>query len=435
MIAPTPRALRLAAVGLPVSLIPVFAPTLWGIWIGLTACTILALGLDALLVAPARRVDATADIPATMHVGARAAAAITVSTPAQQRGPVELVAELGERLAPQPEQRAPLRDGIARFELSLAPTRRGLGDIDALWVRWYGPLRLMRRTKRVPIERSVRVVPNTSAVREAAAALVGDRFLLGGVRRQRFIGDGSEFETLTEYLPGLDHRAIDWKASARQLRLMVREFRAERNHQILLALDAGHLMGEPLDGVPRLDHAISAALLMAYVGLRSGDRVGWFGFDERVRQFQAPAAGVAAIQRLQALSAELDYSDGETNYALGLTELLRRAGRRSLVVVFTDFVDTVTAELMLDAVQHLARRHVVIFVTFRDEAIASEIEREPTTVTTIHRALVATQLDRERQTVLRRLAQRGVHCVEAPSDRLALRLVNQYLDIKRRELV
>src|SRR5262249_29258585 len=156
---------------------------------------------------------------------------------------------------------------------------------------------------------------------------------LSGLKVERYLGDGSEFDALREHVPGMDRRAIDWKASARHRALLGREFRAERNHQLVLAIDTGHLMAEPLGGMPKLDHAVNAALLLAYFGLRTGDRVGLFGFDSEVRAFAAPAAGVRAFPRLQRASAALEYGTAETNFTLGLAELSSRLSRRSLVVL------------------------------------------------------------------------------------------------------
>jgi uncharacterized protein (DUF58 family) len=252
---------------------------------------------------------------------------------------------------------------------------------------------------------------------------------------QHYIGDGSEFESLREYMPGLDHRAIDWKASARHKKLLCREFRAERDHQVFLAFDTGHLMAEQLDGLPRLDHAINAGLLLGYVCLKTGDRVGLFGFDERVRLYWAPQAGVQTFNRLQALVAELEYGTGETNFTLGLTHLLTRLRRRSLVVVFTEFVDTISAELMVESLARLAHRHLVLFVSLEDRSLKALRMVAPRSLKQLNQSVVAGDFQRERELVLKRLARSGVQCISATPEQVSAPLINRYLDIKRRELV
>jgi uncharacterized protein (DUF58 family) len=252
---------------------------------------------------------------------------------------------------------------------------------------------------------------------------------------ERYTGDGSEFEALREYQAGLDHRAMHWKASARHRKLLCQEFRAERNHQVMVAVDTGHLMREPLSGLPRLDHAINSALLLAYLSLRTGDRVGLYGFDERVRCFAEPRGGTGAFARISRLSAELEYTESETNFTLGLLELSSRLRRRSLVVLLTEFTDTVTAELMLQNVARMAVKHLVLFVALRDAALDELFSRRPRALSDVHRAVVANDLIRNREVVLRRLRRLGAHVVDAPPADVSVQLVNRYFEIRRRELL
>src|SRR5262249_5388486 len=152
----------------------------------------------------------------------------------------------------------------------------------------------------------------------------------------------------------LDRRTVDWKASARHGKLLCRQYRAERNHQLVLAMDTGHLMSEPLDGVPRLDHAINCALRIAHVALRSRDLVGVFGVDSGPRARPRPDAGLSAFAPVRKTLAGLDYAAEQTNFTLGITELSARIRRRSLVILFTDFVDSIAAELMVANLDRLA---------------------------------------------------------------------------------
>jgi uncharacterized protein (DUF58 family) len=348
---------------------------------------------------------------------------------------VEVRCELHPDFQPAAPKAARLAGGAAELALPLVARRRGSLSVDEVWCRWTGPLRLIGRVKRVEAARTVAVVPNLRPVRAAALRYFGSRELEGGVQVERFVGDGSEFDALREYVPGLDPRAIDWKASARHRKLLSRDFRAERNHQVILALDTGHLMSEPLQGIPRLDHAVTAALLLGYVSLRLGDRVGLFGFDAAARAWAEPQGGLAAFQRLQAASAGLAYSTAETNFTLGLAELSTRLRRRSLVVVFTEFVDTVTAELMVENLARLARRQLVVFVALRDPELEGSAMARPHRLGDVYRAVVAADFARERERVLARLRRVGVLCVDAPPGAVSTRLVNRYLDVKRRELV
>jgi uncharacterized protein (DUF58 family) len=434
VIQPTRRAVALAAAGFPAALLPaVVSPRLWGAWLVAFAATVLAIGLDALLALPRRRVAVRAAAPDALAIGEAGALAVTLSAP--RRTGVEVLCELHPDFEPQPPRRAEAAPGGATVEIPLVARRRGRPSVDEVWVRWEGPLGLVRRQARHLVGRRVQVAPNLRPVRQAAFRYFGSRELASGIQVERFVGEGSEFDALREWVPGLDPRAIDWKASARHRKLLAQEFRAERNHQVILALDTGHLMAEPLGGVPRLDHAVTSALLLAYVSLRLGDRVGLFGFDRAARAWTEPQGGLGAFPRLRAASAQLDYSRDETNFTLGLAELSARLRRRSLVVVFTEFVDTVTAELMIENVTRLARRQLVVFVALRDPDLDAVALGRPRRLSDVYRAVVAADFVRERERVFARLRRIGVQCVDAAPGAVSARLVNRYLDIKRRELV
>lgn len=436
MISPTPRAIALAAALFPLALLPALVhPRLVGAWIVAAALVAAALGLDALLSLAPRLLQVEVRSPESLAVGEPGSAVVTLQAPRAVHA-VELLLDLHRDLAPQPPQRLALLPGTeARAEVKLLARRRGKVTLDEAWLRWSGPLGLARRRRRIALGRVIAVVPNLRPVRAAALRFFGSRELTAGVQVERFVGDGSEFDALVEWVPGLDHRAISWKASARHRKLLCQDFRAERNHQVVLALDTGHLMAEPLLGVPRLDHAVTSALLLAYVSLKLGDRVGLYGFDRAGRAWAEPQGGLGAFPRLKALSAQLDYSTDETNFTLGLTELSTRLRRRSLVVVFTDFVDTVTAELMVENLSRLARRQLVLFVALRDPALDQAALARPHRLGDVYRSVVASDFVRERERVIARLRRLGVQCVDAAPAQVSSRLVNRYLDIKRRELV
>jgi uncharacterized protein (DUF58 family) len=240
---------------------------------------------------------------------------------------------------------------------------------------------------------------------------------------------------LRDHTSGMDNRFIDWKHSARHRKLLSKEFRIERNHQIVLAFDTGHLMAEPIGKLTRLDHAIHAGLQLGWVALRTGDFVGEFGFDARVRHYQSPQRGVRSFVGLQRGAAHMGYFPEETNYTLGLAELNARLKRRALVVLFTEFVDTTTAQLMLDGVKRMSNRHAVIFVTFSDPLLAEIAQAQPKAFPDVARALVASDFLRERALVFEKLQRMGVHCLETPARGLAVSLVNRYLEIKGRGLL
>jgi uncharacterized protein (DUF58 family) len=225
---------------------------------------------------------------------------------------------------------------------------------------------------------------------------------------------------------------MDWKTSARHNKLIVKEFRVEQNQHIVAVLDTGRLMSEPLAGQPRLDRALNAILLLAFVGLKLGDRFRLFAFDSRLRLRSGSVSGVRAFPALQRLAAQLDYSTEETNFTLGLTQLAGDIEHRSVIILFSDFSDTTSAELMLENVAQLLKRHIVLFVVFRDEELENLRGAEPESARNASCSVIADMLLKERELVMARLRQLGVEIVDAPVDRLGPGVISAYLALKQR---
>lgn len=430
---PTRRAAALFAAGIPLAILLIaWNRAFWILSVSYALLVLALIGADALLILRRSLVRVRVSEPIRLPVGDLGQIRVDLATLPEQR-PTRFTMVLEQTGAADLPVAASVttEGGRVAVALPLRALRRGRIDLEALWLRWLGPLGLIGRRWRFGLDRLVDVVPTIRGLRGAAltVAIEDAQF---GVKAQRQHGEGSEFDTLREHVQGLDNRHIDWKRSARHNKLLSKVFRTERNHQIVLAFDTGHLMTEPIEGKTRLDHAIEAGLLLGWISLKSGDLVGSFGFDASIRQFVAPASGLAYLSRIQQSIARLDYTTEETNFTLGLAELNQRLKRRALVILFTEFIDTVTAELLLEAVQRVAKRHAVIFVTLQDPSMARLVEAEPKDFTSVARTVIASDLLRERTIVLERLSRLGVHVLDTPVGALSTGLINKYLLVKQR---
>jgi uncharacterized protein (DUF58 family) len=431
VIVPTLRAAILVALAAPVALVvAAAAPGAWIAAPALGGALLLLVLADALIAGSLRDVRLTA--PADVEVGAESRLLARAVFAGGQRSRVEAAVALNPRLAPGGRATFPLaRDGDAwHGAFAFAPSRRGTGRAERLWLRWTGPLGLGARQVTHPLDQAVRVWPNLGDVRSPALQtfLKDAQF---GVIARRIRGEGTQFEALTEYRPGMDRRRIDWKSSARHAQLYAKEFETERNNQIVFALDCGQAMCEPLGGMPRIDRAVSAALATAYVALKGGDRVALFGFAARPEVSTPFIADAREFHRLQSAAAGLDYRAQEPNFTLALATLAGRLQRRSLIVVFSDFTDPTSAELMIESIGRLVARHVVLFVTMEDEELEDLALAAPDDMQALAMAVTADSLLRQRTLVTRRLKQLGVDVIEAPYRQIGPRLIDAYLAIKR----
>ncbi|MEW6634992.1 MAG: DUF58 domain-containing protein [Pseudomonadota bacterium] len=433
MIYPSGRAVWAAAAGaIPAFLIALALPHVW--YLGLLwICGLLAfLAVDAAAGRGRASLSATLTAPPQVGVGGRFTLHVAASLGARPR---RLQARVGHdpRLAPVNGTGGALRRN-GTLDLEFDAIRRGIASFDRLWLRWQGPFGLVWNQIVLPVDRKVAVLPDVSSARDEAITLL-QRSALADGHAQRRAGQGREFEALKDYQPGMGRRMIDWKRSARHGKLLAREFRIEENNNIVLAIDSGRLMCEPVDGVPKVDRAVTAALLSAFIALKGGDLVSLFSFDARPRISSGAVRGSPSFTMLQKRAAEIDYSTEETNFTLALTTLAARLDRRSLVIVFTDFVDPISAELMLRTVGRLTERHLVLFMLMKDVELETLADMAPAAPEDVARSVTAGDLLRQRQVVIGRLRLLGAHVIEADHQRLGPALVERYIQLKEENLL
>jgi uncharacterized protein (DUF58 family) len=312
--------------------------------------------------------------------------------------------------------------------------RRGVARFDRLWVRWSGPLGLIWRQCAVALEKALPILPDLRPVNDRGAAII-NRYALEGMIAQLTRGEGSDFDALVEFRPGMDRRSIDWKQSGRHSKLLSKQYRTERNNQIVFAIDSGRQMSEPVAGLPRVDRCVSAALLTAWIALKLGDRVSINAFDSKPRLASGLVSGSAAFAEIERVAAEIDYGGDETNYTYALTTLAARLTRRSMIILFTEFTDAISAEFLVRAVRRLVTTHLVLIVVLRDEELEAIASRNPHDPDDVTRAITASTLLKERRVAITSLQHLGVHVIESEHHRVSEQLVAGYLDLKKRNLL
>ncbi len=419
------------ALGFAIVVTPVMPPpAVWLVWALLGGAVLL----DVALATPARRLVLAAPPGCEVFVGetvtlafrlARAGRSAAATGPALARlaWPDGLDGPLDCRL-----------DAAGEGVATVRALRRGVYPLGRVALLRTSPLGLFDLISAHPVDTVLRAVPNMRAITsgdvdfQVAAATFG-------ARAAATRGEGAEFHQLRDFVAGMDARAIDYKRSARHGALLVREMRAEQNHSIVLALDNGHLMREAIDDVPKIDHMLAAALALAWAAIGGGDLVGLYAYDARPRLFVPPERGRRTFAQLRSRAAELAYRSVESNPTLALSHLQARLRRRSLVVIFSDFVDTTTAELLIENIAVMRRHHVVLFVTLVDPLLASYARRPSHRLAEVAEAFAAAGLAAERRRVLDALGRLGVLVVEAAPGQLVAPLIATYLAVKGRGLL
>ncbi len=437
MIYPTRGSIVAVAAGAPVALlVATLVPHVWYAGLVWPLAVLLLAGVDAVTGVRPGQADAMLSLPRTASVGATIVGRIALGF----HGPPPRIAQVAVATnalfvaADDGRVSIAMEGRTAAAEIDFATLRRGMARVDALWVRWKGGLGLVWKQRRVTFDAATRVLPDVRPVHARGAQLF-QRHALQGLIAQLDRGDGADFESLVEFRAGMDRRAIDWKQSARHLALRAKEYRSERNNQIVFAVDAGRQMSEPVAGLPRIDRAVAAMLLTAWIALKLGDRVALHAFDSRPRIASGPISGVRGFADLQRLAADIDYSDEETNYPFALATLARKLSRRSMIVLFTEFTDMTSAEFMVRASARLVEKHLLLVVVLRDAELEDIVAARPEAPADVTRAVTAAALLRDRLLVLTRLRHLGAHVIESEHDRVGDRLVQGYIDLKRRNLL
>ncbi|OKI06091.1 hypothetical protein A6A06_38145 [Streptomyces sp. CB02923] len=396
---------------------------------------LLAILCDLALAAPVRKLQFTRTGDTSVRLGQEAHTHLAVTNP--DRRPLR--AQLRDAWPPSsfsPGTEVPAsRHRVhipgserRRITTTLHPTRRGDHHAVRVTVRSYGPLGLAARQGSHHIPWALRALPPFTSRKHLPGKLARLRELDG---RTSILtrGEGTEFDSLRDYTPGDDTRSIDWRATARRQTVAVRTWRPERDRRILLALETGRTSAGRVGDTPRLDASMDAALLLAALASRAGDRVDLLAFDRRVRaSVQGRAAGdllPALTDALAPLEPELVEAD-----AHGLAAAIRRgAPRRSLIVLFTGLDTAPVEEGLLPVLPGLTQRNEVIVAAVADPRI-EDMAAARHTPQAVYAAAAAEQTRAARLRTADRLRRHGVTVIDSTPARLAPDLADAYLSLK-----
>ncbi len=394
---------------------------------------VLVFVADAVLCVAPRRIDVQREIDESVTLGEETTLTWLVANRAARLARVTVTDALWPSL--QAERRrvsATLRAGARlRAKSVLRPSRRGRFPLRDVTVRVEGPLRLVSRQATRAVEGGVRVMPAYPSREDVQRRIRTPRVLEVGLRSIRTSGGGTEFDQLRDYRPDDEFRRIDWPSTVRLQRTIVKQYRAERNQNIVLLLDNGRVMAGTVGGVPRVEHAMDAALGVVQAATKLGDRVGMLAFDRQVRSILVPTNGKSQLGRAAEAMYMLEPDYSESAYQVAFNDATARFRRRSLFIVLTDLVEAVVEQALLPALPTITRRHLVVVAAVQDPAVtawaaggahrwASEAYREAAAVNVLH----------ERARAIARLRAAGAMVVDAAPGQLATELVDKYLEVK-----
>jgi len=422
----TGRTALLTLFGLvPVALIPGL-PTMLG-WAALVLLAVLA---DLWLAGSPRALAVEREPVAAVRLGEPTSAWFVLSNHGRRR--VQgLVRDGWQPSAGATPARQPLdlpAGQRRRLATRLTPTRRGDRKAQHVTVRSYGPLGLAARQFSIAAPGSVRVLPAFGSRKHLPGKLARLR-ILEGQTALRIRGQGTEFDSLRDYVDGDDVRSIDWRATARRQQVVVRTWRPERDRRVLLVLDTSRTSAARVGDEPRLDAAMDAALLLAALASKAGDRVDLLAMDRRVRARVEGASRTDLLPRLVTAMAPLDADLVEADWTAIVSTVLNRLSQRSLVVLLTPLEAAAVEEGLLPVVQRLSARHRVLVASVADPQVAKMAAGRGDAYA-VYGAAAAERAGLDRAATTAELRRMGVDVVDAPPAELPPQLADRYLNLK-----
>jgi uncharacterized protein (DUF58 family) len=436
-LAPQPRLLWAIAIGAALIALAVASPVLAVVAIIYHVGLVVIVARDLALL-PGRAGFAVRRVmPEPFSLGEVEEVRVVIENPAAAGLTARLADHAPPELKPQPREVAGSFDRDGRLELAYTTfsPRRGayhFGPVDLQLMRddgWW------RRQVRLPQPHEVAVFPNVVAIKRVQLTLRRGLRAMAGTRRARPPGASTAFAGLRDYVRGDDIRRVSWTATARRDRPVVVEVEAERGQQVMIALDCGRLMTAPAGNLDKLDYAVNAALMLAWVAQAYGDRVGLMTFDDRVSGFIKPERGSAQLRRItEALySIKADYVEPDFGHAL--THMALRLGRRSMVIVLTDVQDPEASKELVAHCLRLAARHLVLVVAMSDPAVLQARDAPVTTSARAYEWAAAEEFVASRRESFELLRRGGVLGLDVVAGSLSPALVERYLELKERALL
>lgn len=393
---------------------------------------LLVAAVDGLLAPRPRRLEVERVLPGVIALDGQGVVTWRVRNPTKRSVRVALADELAPSLGAETRRARVVAPagGVATAATLIRPRRRGRFTPTEVTVRAEGPLGLLARQGRRSLPGLLRVYPPFRSKNEAELRIDRARILEIGLRSAQGRGGGTDFDQLREYSPDDEFRRMDWAATARSGKAIVRTYRAERNQTVLVLLDNGRVMAGKVGGVPRVEHAMDAVMMLTAVATRLGDRAGLVAFDRRIRAIVPPGHGNGQLGVVTEAMYQLEPELAESDYRGAFTQTLARFRRRSLLVVLTELAEEAVTETLLPALPLVLRHHLVLIGAVTDPDVVRWARSTPTEAGTSYRKAAAITALEQRRLLVTRLRGLGATVVDAPPGALAPQLADAYLRVK-----
>lgn len=318
---------------------------------------------------------------------------------------------------------------------TLKPVERGVysfGHINVFASQWLG---LVKRRYVCGEEKDVKVYPSYLMLSRYELMAMSNNLTELGIKRIRRAGNNTEFEQIKDYVKGDDYRTINWKASARRHQLMVNVYSDERSQQVFCVLDKGRVMQQAFEGMTLLDYSINAALMLSHVATRKEDKAGIVTFAQKFDSYVPAEKSRSHMQTiLEGLYAQ-ETTFGESDYSSLCVNVNRLIGKRSLLVLFTNFSGVSSLQRQLVYLRQLNSRHRLLVVFFADAELDDYLKQRPADTEEYYQHVIAEKMAYEKRLIVSTLHQNGILALLTTPAHLSIDVLNRYIEMKTRNMI
>jgi uncharacterized protein (DUF58 family) len=321
------------------------------------------------------------------------------------------------------------------FQYEVLPVERGeyhFGNVNCFVSAFFN---LVRKRYTFSQSQMVKVYPSFIQMKKYDFLAIDNRKSHFGLKKIRRIGHTMEFEQIKDYVRGDDARTVNWKATAKQGKLMANQFQDEKMQPIYSIIDSGRVMKMPFEGLKLVDYAINSTLAFSNIALKKKDKVGVINFSNKLRSLLPAQAKKTYLNTILEMLYNLDTQFLDSDYGVLQSLVRRKITQRSLLMLYTNFEHISSLQRQMPYLQAIAKKHVLVVIFFENSELKSLAETTASNTAEIVDQTIAQQFAFDKKVMLRALQSRGIQAILTSPKDLTVNTINKYLEIKARGLL
>ena len=318
------------------------------------------------------------------------------------------------------------------FMYSIYPTKRGAYTFGNLHVKFQGRLKLCTKIFKLKLHEEYKVYPNMKNLRKYKLNMCNNRSFKQGQKALKIIGKGTSFESLREYVAGDEYRKINWKATARENKLILNQYEPEKNQHVHILIDTGRPMSYIVRGYRKLDLVVNTALVLSDIVNQNGDKSGLMLFNTKVDNMIMPGKGAGHRGKIMDALYHIDSTNQTSNYDEAFYYFKKKERHRSIVFFFTDFNTVEEAEGILKVIPAISKHNLLVLILIKNESIEGISSLQVRNKEDLFNKGVALEMLEDRHKIINILNRKGILCIECVPEKLEYSVVNKYIQVKNR---